>query len=58
VAVEPIETAAEIRPSWLTGVKTVGITAGASTPQWIIDEVIKRLKTLTKTSPKKSKSQP
>lgn len=34
-----IETAAELRPEWFRGVETVGITAGASTPDWIIEEV-------------------
>jgi 4-hydroxy-3-methylbut-2-enyl diphosphate reductase len=34
-----IEVASEIDPSWVKGMKTVGLTAGASTPQWIIDEV-------------------
>jgi len=34
-----IETQNEIKPQWFVGVKTVGITAGASTPHWIIEEV-------------------
>ena len=34
-----IETAAELRPDWFAGIKTAGITAGASTPDWIIEEV-------------------
>lgn len=38
-----IETATEIDSSWFAGVETVGVTAGASTPKWIIDEVIARL---------------
>lgn len=38
-----IETAAEIEPQWFSGVKTVGLTAGASTPDWIIEEVMKRM---------------
>lgn len=33
-----IETAAEIRAEWFQGVSCVGITAGASTPDWIIAE--------------------
>ena len=39
-----IEVADEIRPEWLRGVRRVGITAGASTPQWIIDEVVERVR--------------
>lgn len=34
-----IETASEIQKSWLKGINKVGITAGASTPEWIIEEV-------------------
>lgn len=38
-----IETASEIDCSWFQEVETVGVTAGASTPKWIIDEVMDRL---------------
>jgi 4-hydroxy-3-methylbut-2-enyl diphosphate reductase len=38
-----IETAGQIESQWFDGAKTVGITAGASTPRWIIDEVVKRV---------------
>ena len=34
-----IETAAELQPEWFEGIKKIGITAGASTPDWIIREV-------------------
>lgn len=34
-----IETAAELRPRWFSGKRCAGITAGASTPDWIIHEV-------------------
>ena len=34
-----IETAAELREDWFDGIERVGITAGASTPDWIIREV-------------------
>jgi 4-hydroxy-3-methylbut-2-enyl diphosphate reductase len=33
----------EIDPSWLEGVKTVGLTAGASTPETIVQRCINRL---------------
>lgn len=39
-----IEDAQELNPSWFAGVQTVGVTAGASTPQTHIDEVIQALK--------------
>ena len=41
-----IETQDEINPEDLKGAKRVGVTAGASTPNWLIDQVIKRLKDL------------
>ena len=37
-----IETAAELSPVWLDKANKVGITAGASTPDWIIGEVYKQ----------------
>ena len=39
-----IETAQEINSAWFDGVDKVGVTAGASTPKWLIDEVIERIK--------------
>lgn len=42
-----IETAGEIDPGWLEGIKIVGITAGASTPNWIIEEVRKHMEEVT-----------
>jgi 4-hydroxy-3-methylbut-2-enyl diphosphate reductase len=42
-----IETATEIEPAWFSGVEAVGISAGASTPDWVIDEVVKRVNELT-----------
>jgi len=38
-----IETAEELRPEWFKGVKKVGISAGASTPDWIIEQVKSRI---------------
>jgi 4-hydroxy-3-methylbut-2-enyl diphosphate reductase len=43
-----IETTEEIRPEWFDGVAKVGVTAGASTPRWLIDEVITRIAELGK----------
>jgi len=34
-----IETEEELKPEWFEGVRRVGITAGASTPDWIIQRV-------------------
>ncbi|MBI1886267.1 MAG: 4-hydroxy-3-methylbut-2-enyl diphosphate reductase [Chloroflexi bacterium] len=41
-----IETAGEIEPAWLQGREVVGVTAGASTPDESIDEVVRRLREL------------
>ena len=41
-----VETAGELQKQWFEGKKTVGITAGASTPQRIIEEVERRMKEL------------
>lgn len=38
-----VEVAEEILPEWVAGAGTVGVTAGASTPSWVIEEVVKRL---------------
>ena len=35
-----IETADELEPGWFEGKEEVGITGGASTPQWIVDDVV------------------
>ncbi len=43
-----VETAGEIDPAWFEGAQTVGITAGASTPRWIIEEVVARVKEMGK----------
>ena len=38
-----IDDASDIRPSWLAGVRTVGLTAGASAPDRLVREVIAAL---------------
>ncbi|QQD20699.1 4-hydroxy-3-methylbut-2-enyl diphosphate reductase [Oceanospirillaceae bacterium ASx5O] len=38
-----IDSATEIQPQWLEGVDSVGITAGASAPEVLVQEVVKRL---------------
>lgn len=43
-----IETAAEIDPNWFKDDERIGVTAGASTPKWIIDEVVSRIEALNK----------
>lgn len=39
-----IETESEIDDAWLRDVRKVGITAGASTPDWIIERVAERIR--------------
>ncbi len=46
-----VETAGEIQPEWFTGHETVGITAGASTPDFSIDEVVTRIAAITAAAP-------
>ncbi|PKM77045.1 MAG: 4-hydroxy-3-methylbut-2-enyl diphosphate reductase [Firmicutes bacterium HGW-Firmicutes-15] len=38
-----IQSAQDLKPEYLAGVNRVGITAGASTPDWIIKEVLDRM---------------
>jgi 4-hydroxy-3-methylbut-2-enyl diphosphate reductase len=39
-----IETPDELKKGWLLGRRRIGVTAGASTPDWLIEEVIKALR--------------
>ncbi len=41
-----IETADEIDSAWFESIKRVGITAGASTPQFLIDEIVAKVSKL------------
>lgn len=41
-----IETADQLKPEWFAGVGVAGLTAGASTPDWIIEEVERRMNEL------------
>ncbi len=42
-----IETAADIQPGWLEGKELIGVTAGASTAEETVEEVMKRLEEMT-----------
>jgi (E)-4-hydroxy-3-methyl-but-2-enyl pyrophosphate reductase len=44
-----IETPSEINPGDLQGVGRVGVTAGASTPDWLIKQVVQRLNEIGET---------
>lgn len=41
-----VEVASDISPEWLSEAKVVGLTAGASTPEWVTQEVKSRLEAL------------
>jgi 4-hydroxy-3-methylbut-2-enyl diphosphate reductase len=43
VKAELIDSASDINPAWLQGVKTVGLTAGASAPEVLVEQVSQRL---------------
>jgi len=38
-----VQTAAEIDPAWLAGAESVGVTAGASAPEVLVEAVVARL---------------
>jgi 4-hydroxy-3-methylbut-2-enyl diphosphate reductase len=42
-----IEAADEIQKDWFDSIEKVGITGGASTPQWIIEEVVKKVREIS-----------
>jgi 4-hydroxy-3-methylbut-2-enyl diphosphate reductase len=46
VAAHLVERADDIRPEWLAGVAAVGVTAGASAPEVLVEEVVERLRRL------------
>ena len=41
-----VDNAADLRPEWIAGKHRVGITAGASAPEVLVEELIARLKSL------------
>lgn len=43
-----VETAREIRSEWFANTRRVGITAGASTPDWLIKEVVEKMEEIRK----------
>ena len=42
-----VESAADLEDEWFRGIEKIGLTAGASTPDWIIREVIDKMEELT-----------
>lgn len=41
-----VDSADDIQPGWLQGVKRVGLTAGASAPEVLVQQIVERLKSL------------
>jgi 4-hydroxy-3-methylbut-2-enyl diphosphate reductase len=41
-----IDDEAEIDPHWLEGAETVGVTSGASAPEWLVERVVEHLRGL------------
>jgi 4-hydroxy-3-methylbut-2-enyl diphosphate reductase len=41
-----VDNASELRPEWIAGARRVGVTAGASAPENLVQEVISRLQSL------------
>ena len=48
-----VDTAAELKEEWFSGVVRVGLTAGASAPEVLVNDVISRIKALGATSVRK-----
>lgn len=50
LAIQPktyhIEVASELDPAWFVGALSAGITSGASTPDWLINEVVERISSM------------
>jgi len=41
-----VDTAADLKPEWIAGKRRVGVTAGASAPEVLVEELVARLKSL------------
>jgi 4-hydroxy-3-methylbut-2-enyl diphosphate reductase len=41
-----VDSAADLRPEWIAGKTRVGVTAGASAPESLVNELVERLKAL------------
>jgi 4-hydroxy-3-methylbut-2-enyl diphosphate reductase len=39
-----VDDESEIDPAWLEGRETVGVTSGASAPEWLVERVVEHLK--------------
>jgi len=46
IAAYMVDKAADLEPEWLAGARVVGVTAGASAPEVLVEEVVARLREL------------
>lgn len=51
-----INTAKELKKEWFKNKRSVGVTAGASTPDWVIKEVVERVKKIYDKTKKNQKN--
>jgi 4-hydroxy-3-methylbut-2-en-1-yl diphosphate reductase len=58
VAAQLIRDASEIDPDWLVGVRRVGVTAGASAPEVLVEGVVTRLRELGVTDTRELDGEP
>ena len=42
-----VQSAEELQREWFSGAQRVGISAGASTPDWILEPVVRRIAEIT-----------
>jgi (E)-4-hydroxy-3-methyl-but-2-enyl pyrophosphate reductase len=42
-----VENAKQLKKKWFDGIKKIAVSAGASTPEWVIEEVISRIRKIT-----------
>jgi 4-hydroxy-3-methylbut-2-enyl diphosphate reductase len=52
-----VETEKDIKGVWFNGVGSVGVTSGASTPDWVVEKVVKRVDTKVKSMRKEGSKQ-
>ena len=45
-----VDNAGELEPEWIAGKEIVGVTAGASAPEVLVNEVVEKLRSLGATS--------
>ncbi len=57
VPAHAIEGASDLDPRWLDGANRIGVTAGASTPHWAIEEVLGRMRQIEEAAENQAREQ-